>query len=65
MDVRLLGLTAGLLMSSVAAAQIHTATGPEPMPQPAAKKPAHNSMAKTTTPFNCSITGGRTSRTRA
>jgi len=53
MDVRLLGLTAGLLMSSVAAAQIHTATGPAPRPQPAAKKPAHNSMAKTTTPFNC------------
>ena len=53
MDVRLLALTAGLLMSSVAAAQIHTATGHAPRPQPGAKKPAHNSMAKTTTPFNC------------
>jgi hypothetical protein len=53
MDVRLLGLTAGLLMSSTAAAQIHTATGPAPRPQPAAKKAAHNSMARTTTRFNC------------
>lgn len=53
MDVRLLALTAGLLMTSVAAAQIHTATGPAPKPQVDAKKPAHNSMAKTTTPFNC------------
>lgn len=53
MDVRLMGLAAGLLISSVAAAQIHTATGPAPRAQAAAKKPAHNSMAKTTTPFNC------------
>lgn len=53
MDVRLLALTAGVLMSSAAVAQIHTATGPAPPPQPAAKKAAHNSMAKTTTPFNC------------
>jgi len=53
MDVRLLALTAGLLMSSVAAAKIHTTTGPAPRPQPAAKKAAHNSMAKTTTPLNC------------
>lgn len=53
MDVHLLMLTAGLLMSSVAAAQIHTATGPAPRPKPAAKKAAHNSMASTTTPLNC------------
>ena len=53
MDVRLLALTAGLLMSSVADAQIHRATGTAPRPKPAARKPAHNSMAKTTTPFNC------------
>jgi len=53
MDVRLLGLTAGLLMSSIAAAQIHAATGRAPRPQPAVNKPAHNSMAMTTTPFNC------------
>jgi hypothetical protein len=53
MDVRLHMLTAGLLLSSVAAAQIHSATGPAPRPQPDAKRPAHNSMAKTTTPFNC------------
>lgn len=53
MDVRLLMVTVGILISSAAAAQIHTATGPAPRPTPAAAKPAHNSMAKTTTPFNC------------
>jgi len=53
MDVRLLMLTAGILISSAAAAQIHTATGPTPRPPTSAPKPAHNSMSKTTTPFNC------------
>lgn len=53
MDVRFLMLTVAMLMSAVAASQIHTATGPAPQPQTDAKKPAHNSMAKTTTPFNC------------
>lgn len=53
MDVRLALLVVGLLVSSAAAAQIHTATGPAPRPTPAAPKAAHNSMSKTTTPFDC------------
>lgn len=32
MDVRFLMLTVGMLMSSAAASQIHTATGPVPPP---------------------------------
>lgn len=53
MDVRLALLIVGLLVSSTAAAQIHTATGPAPRPTPAAPKAAHNAMSKTTTPFDC------------
>lgn len=53
MDVRLALLAVGLLVSSTAAAQIHTATGPSPKPTPVAPKAAYNSMSKTTTPFNC------------
>lgn len=36
-----------------AASQIQSATGPKPKPLPAAPRAAHNSMSKTTTPFNC------------
>lgn len=53
MDVRLALLAVGLLVSSTAAAQIHTATGPSPKPTPVAPKTAYNSTSKTTTPFNC------------
>ena len=53
MDVRWVLLATGLLASSLAVAQIHTATGPAPPPKPTVRKPAYNSMSKTTTPFDC------------
>lgn len=54
MDIRLGAMCALLVMTSVASAQqIHSARGPVPKPIPAAPKAAHNSMSKTTTPFNC------------
>ncbi len=54
MDVRLAMIASGLLVSSMAAAQIHTATGTtSPKPKPVAPKAVYNSMSKTTTPFNC------------
>ncbi len=53
MDARLAMITLGLLVSSTAAAQMHTATGPSPKPAPVVPKAAYNSMSKTTTPFNC------------
>ncbi len=54
MDIRLAAMCALLVMTSVASAQqIHSARGPEQKPIPAAPKAAYNSMAKTTTPFNC------------
>lgn len=54
MDIRP-GVVCLLLMvaSSASAQQIHSARGPTSKPLPAAPRPAHNSMAKTTTPFNC------------
>lgn len=42
-----------MVTSSASAQQIHSARGPTSKPLPAAPRPAHNSMAKTTTPFNC------------
>ncbi len=33
--------------------QVRAATGPAPKPIPTVQRPAHNSMANTTTPFNC------------
>ncbi|OEZ02589.1 hypothetical protein BIY45_00300 [Stenotrophomonas sp. BIIR7] len=53
MDVRLTVITLGLLVSSTAVAQIHTATGPSPKPAQVVPKAAYNSMSNTTTPFNC------------
>lgn len=53
MDVRLAVVAIGLLVSSAAAAQMHSATGPSPKPKPAAPKAAYNSMSKSTTPFDC------------
>ncbi|WMJ69207.1 hypothetical protein [Stenotrophomonas sp. 24(2023)] len=47
---------AGLLLvfaMTAGAQQIHSATGPAARPLPAPPKPAHNSMARSTTPFNC------------
>jgi hypothetical protein len=38
---------------AASAQQIHSARGPAPKPLPAAPRPAHNSMAAGTTPFNC------------
>lgn len=53
MDIRTGLLCALLAITFPAAAQIHTATGPKPKPLAPAPKPHHNSMAKSTTPFNC------------
>ncbi|WP_313178433.1 hypothetical protein [Stenotrophomonas sp.] len=54
MDVRPLLLTWLLVAALPAAAQqMRAATGPARKPLPAAPAPAHNSMAKSTTPFNC------------
>ena len=55
MDIRSNLLLLALLAAAPANAQIHTATGPKPKPGPSQStpRPAHNSMAKTTTPFNC------------
>lgn len=55
MVVRPLLLSGWLLAAALPAAaqQIRSATGPAPRPLPAAPRPAHNSMAKSTTPFNC------------
>jgi hypothetical protein len=53
MDVRLALLALGFMVSSTAAAQMHTATGPSPKPKAVAPTAAYNSMSKTTTPFNC------------
>jgi len=54
MDVRPL-LMAGLLAAALPASaqQIRSATGPARRALPAAPVPAHNSMARSTTPFNC------------
>lgn len=46
-----------LIAAPAGAQQIHSATGPKPRPLPAAPKPAYNSMAKSTTPFNCAQYG--------
>ncbi|PJL70569.1 hypothetical protein B9Y75_00895 [Stenotrophomonas maltophilia] len=56
MDIRLRLICVMLAVAVAGAAsgqQIHSARGPAPEPVPAAPKAAHNSMAKTTTPFNC------------
>ncbi|BCX43885.1 MULTISPECIES: hypothetical protein [Stenotrophomonas] len=54
MDIRLGAICVLLAVTgAVSAQQIHSARGPAPKPIPAAPKAAHNSMAKTTTPFNC------------
>lgn len=54
MDIRSRLLFLALLTALPAEAQIHTATGPKSSkPAPTVRAPAHNSMAKTTTPFNC------------
>lgn len=49
-------ISAGLLLFSLACsshAQLQSATGPRPKPLPPTPKAAHNSMSKSTTPFNC------------
>ena len=49
-------ISAGLLLCAIAwtaQAQLQSATGPRPKPLPPSPKPAHNSMSKGTTPFNC------------
>lgn len=54
MDIRFGAMCVLLAITgTVSAQQIHSARGPAPKPIPAAPKAAHNSMAKTTTPFNC------------
>lgn len=56
MDVQVstLCVCLALMVSSPAEAQqIRTGVGPAPKPIPASPKAAHNSMAETTTPFNC------------
>ncbi len=53
MDIRFGGFVVLLALALPAAAQIQSATGPKRAPLPPAPKAAHNSMAKTTTPFNC------------
>lgn len=49
------GVIAVLLAAAApcVAQQIHSAASPASRPLPAAPKPAHNAMAKSTTPFNC------------
>jgi hypothetical protein len=53
MDIRVIGLVVGLSLAGPAFAQLHTATGPKPKPIAQGPRAAHNSMAKSTTPFNC------------
>ena len=54
MDRRFVMLGVGLLFSWAADAQIHSASGPGTRPKPASvPKASYNSMAKTTTPFDC------------
>lgn len=56
MDVRISAICVCVLLMSPSlgsAQQIRAATGPAPKPIPSAPKAAYNSMAKTTTPFNC------------
>ena len=53
MDIRAGFCIALLALALPAAAQIQSATGPKPKPLPVAPRAAHNSMSKTTTPFNC------------
>lgn len=54
MDICSRILLLALLAAFPAEAQIHTATGPRSLkPVPTARAPAHNSMTRTTTPFNC------------
>lgn len=53
MDIRVVFFVVLLALSPAAAAQLQSATGPRPKPLAAAPKAAHNSMSKTTTPFNC------------
>jgi hypothetical protein len=53
MDIRVALFAALLSFALPAASQIQSATGPKPKPLPAAPRAAHNSMSKTTTPFNC------------
>nr|WP_223181698.1 hypothetical protein [Stenotrophomonas lacuserhaii] len=54
MDIRTGVLTLLLVAAAPCVAQqIRSATGPAARPLPASPKPAHNSMANGTTPFNC------------
>lgn len=53
MDIRTGILCVLLAIAFPAVAEIHTATGPKPKPLAPAPKAHHNSMAKSTTPFNC------------
>ena len=54
MDIRSKLVFLAVLASQPVGAQIHTATGPQsPKAVPTVRAPAHNSMSKTTTPFNC------------
>ncbi len=54
MDIRLGVMCVLLVLTGVASAQqIHSARGPAPKAIPGAPKAAYNSMAKSTTPFNC------------
>ena len=56
MDIRISAICVCVLLifpSLGSSQQIRAATGPAPKSIPAAPKAAHNSMAKTTTPFNC------------
>ncbi|WP_416057514.1 hypothetical protein [Stenotrophomonas maltophilia] len=53
MDIRTGALAALLAFALPATAQIQSATGPKKAPLPPAPKAAHNSMSKSTTPFNC------------
>ncbi len=54
MDIRSRLLFLALLAALPVGAQIHTATGPKSTkPVPTVRAPAHNSMSRSTTPFNC------------
>lgn len=53
MDIRAVVVCVLLVLSPAAVAQIHSSTGPKPKPLAPVPKPHHNSMANSTTPFNC------------
>jgi len=53
MDIRAVFFVLLLAFAPAAAAQLQSAVGPRPKPLAPVPRAAHNSMSKSTTPFNC------------